>query len=37
MAETISILHSEEEVAKRVEELGRMISEDYKGKQIHLI
>ncbi|MEY8429515.1 hypoxanthine phosphoribosyltransferase [Lachnospiraceae bacterium 48-42] len=37
MAETISILHSEEEVAERVEELGRMISEDYKGKQIHLI
>ena len=37
MAETISVMHSEEEVAKRIEELGRQISEDYKGKQIHLI
>lgn len=37
MAETISIMHSEEEVAKRIEELGRIISEDYRGKHIHMI
>jgi len=28
---------SETEVAKRIEEMGRQISEDYAGKQIHLI
>ena len=37
MAETVEMMHSEEEVAGRVEELGRQISEDYAGKQIHLI
>lgn len=37
MAETVEVMHSEAEVAKRVEELGRQISEDYAGKQIHLI
>lgn len=37
MAEKISVMHSEEEVARRIEELGRMISKDYEGKQIHLI
>jgi len=37
MAETISTLITEEEVNKRIEELGRQISEDYAGKQVHLI
>ncbi|KMZ52462.1 MULTISPECIES: hypoxanthine phosphoribosyltransferase [Lachnospiraceae] len=37
MAETVKVLLSEEEVAKRIEELGRKISEDYAGKQVHLI
>ena len=31
MAESIRVLVPEEEVAKRVEELGRQISEDYAG------
>ena len=37
MAESIRVLVPEEEVAKRVEELGRQISEDYAGKQVHMI
>ena len=37
MAETIRELVSEEEVEKRVCELGRQISEDYAGRQVHLI
>lgn len=37
MAETVEVMHSEGEVARRVEELGKQISEDYAGKQIHLI
>ena len=37
MAETIRVLVSEAEVDKRIEELGRKISEDYAGKQVHLI
>ena len=37
MAETIRELVSEEEVEKRVCELGRQISEDYAGKHVHLI
>ena len=37
MAEKIKVLISEEEVAKRIEELGKKISEDYAGKQVHLI
>lgn len=37
MAETVRVLIPEEEVAKRVAELGRQISEDYAGKQVHLI
>lgn len=37
MAETVEVMHSEEEVVKRIEEMGRQISEDYKGKQIHMI
>lgn len=37
MAETIKVLVPEQEVDKRIEELGRKISKDYEGKQIHLI
>lgn len=37
MADKISVLFSEEEVEKRVCELGKKISEDYAGKSVHLI
>ena len=37
MAETIKVLVSEEEVNKKIAELGKKISEDYAGKQVHLI
>ena len=35
MAETIREMISEEKVDERIRELGRQISEDYAGKQIH--
>ncbi len=37
MAETIKVLIPEEEVTRRIEEIGRQISEEYKGRQIHMI
>lgn len=37
LAESIKVLISEEEVNKRIEEIGNKISEDYAGKQVHLI
>lgn len=37
MAESVKVMISEAEVTKRIEELGRQISEDYAGRQIHLI
>lgn len=37
MAEKISVLISEQDVDARIEELGKKISEDYAGKQVHLI
>lgn len=37
MADKISVLLSEEEVDKRIAELGAQISKDYEGKEIHLI
>ena len=37
MAETIKVLVSEEEVEKRIRDLGEKISKDYEGKQVHLI
>ena len=37
MAENIKVLVPEAEVAKRIEELGRQISEDYAGKHVHMI
>ena len=37
MAETVRVLVPEEEVDKKIAELGKKISEDYAGKQVHLI
>ena len=37
MAETIRVLIPEERVDQRIEELGKKISEDYAGRQIHMI
>lgn len=37
MADKINVLLTEEEVDARVAELGRKISEDYAGKEVHLI
>ncbi len=37
MAETIRELISEQEVDKRIEELGKQISSDYAGKSVHLV
>ena len=37
MAEREKILLSEEEVNKRISEIGEQISKDYAGKQVHLV
>lgn len=37
MSEKIRVLLSEEEINRRIEEVGRQISEDYAGKSIHMI
>ncbi len=37
MAESVRILLTEEEVDKRISELGEMISRDYAGKTVHLV
>ena len=37
MAETIRVMIPEEEVDAKIAELGQKISEDYAGKQVHLI
>lgn len=37
MAEKISVLISEEEVNKRIREIGEAISKEYAGKEIHMI
>lgn len=37
MAETIKVLIPEAEVDARIEELGRQISEEYAGKEVHLV
>lgn len=37
MAEKISVLLSEEEVDKRIQEIGKQISKDYAGEQVHLV
>lgn len=37
MAEHVRVLLTEEEVDKRIQELGDRISKDYAGKQVHLV
>lgn len=37
MSETIRVLLSEEEVDRKIAEIGKKISEDYNGEQVHLI
>ena len=37
MAEKIKVLLSEEEVNKRIQEIGAQITKDYAGKQVHLV
>lgn len=37
MAEKVNIMFSEEEVDKRIKELGEQISKDYAGKEVHLV
>jgi len=37
MAEQVKVLLSEEEVNKRIREMGEQISKDYSGKQVHLV
>ena len=37
MAESVRVLLKEEDVDKRIQELGDMISRDYQGKSIHLV
>ena len=37
MAETVRVLVEEEEVDRRIRELGEKISKDYEGKKLHLI
>ena len=37
MAERIDVLISEEEVEKRISEMGKINSEEYEGKEIHMI
>lgn len=37
MAEHIRVLLSEEEVDERIKSIGRQISDDYAGKQVHLV
>ena len=37
MAEHVRVLLTEEEVDRRIQEIGNQISRDYEGKQIHLI
>lgn len=37
MAEQVRVLLTEEEVDRRIQEIGDQINKDYKGKQVHLI
>lgn len=37
MAETIKVMISEQEVDAKIREIGKKISEDYVGKQVHLV
>ncbi len=37
MSERVTVMLSEEEVDKRIQEIGEQISRDYEGKQVHLV
>lgn len=37
MCENISVLISEEEIEKRIDEMARQINEEYKGKRLHVV
>ena len=37
MSETVRVLLSEEEVDKRIAEIAKQISDDYEGKQVHML
>ena len=37
MAEKVRVMYSEEEVNKRIKEMGEQISKDYAGKEVHLV
>ncbi|MBQ8230724.1 MAG: hypoxanthine phosphoribosyltransferase [Lachnospiraceae bacterium] len=37
MAEHVKVLLTEEEVDRRIQEIGNQISKDYEGKQVHLV
>ena len=37
MAESVRVLIPEKDVEERITEMGRQISEEYKGRQVHLI
>ena len=37
MAEKISVLLTEEEVDRKIQEIGEQISKDYAGEQVHLV
>ena len=37
MAERIEVLLSEEEVDRRIQQIGEQVSKDYAGKQVHLV
>ena len=37
MSEKIRVLFSEEEVGKKIREIGEQVSKDYEGKTVHLI
>lgn len=37
MSETVRVMIPEEEVTKRIADIGRQISEDYAGRQVHMV
>ncbi len=37
MAERVEVMLSEEEVDRRIQEIGEQISKDYAGRQVHLV
>lgn len=37
MSERVQVMLSEEEVGRKIKEMGARISEDYKGKEVHLV